>query len=146
MIDYSILTNNLLKDAEITEKLCLHEGWNANQIAETINHGGIYYCATINGNMAGHVGMSAIAGEGYITNIAVRDDYRKMGIGFGLMKQMLDYAKQNNLEFVSLEVRESNLAAINLYKKCGFELVGVRKNFYSNPTENANIMTYYLSR
>ena len=99
-----------------------------------------------NGKMAGHVGMSFFCGEGYITNVAVRENYRKRGIGTGLIETLLSFAKDKELEFVSLEVRASNNAAIKLYKKCGFELIGERKNFYTGPTENALIMTRLMSK
>ena len=55
-------------------------------------------------------------------------------------------SSEANCEFITLEVRESNLGAISLYEKAGFEKVGVRKNFYSHPTENAVLYTKYFSK
>ena len=84
--------------------------------------------------------------EGYVYNIAVIPEYRKKGIGTELMKTLLKYSNKNKLEFLSLEVRESNFEAISIYKNLGFKKMGVRKNFYELPVENAVVMTYYFNR
>ena len=82
--------------------------------------------------------------EGYITNVAVSPDFRRQGIARALIEALLAKARENGLAFVTLEVRESNAPAIALYTGAGFEPVGKRKNFYSNPTENAVLMTISL--
>ena len=91
--------------------------------------------------------MSVIIDEGYILNVAVHPDYQGMGIGKELVKYVNDFAVENNLTFVTLEVRPSNEKAINLYTGFGFEKVGERKDYYSNPKENALLLTkYYISK
>jgi ribosomal-protein-alanine N-acetyltransferase len=92
----------------------------------------------------GYGGMYTVLNEGYVTNIGVLPQFRRKGIGKSLVEKLLDYSKEKNLEFLTLEVRVSNKAATNLYKSFGFESVGNRKNFYSNPTEDALIMTRYF--
>ena len=82
-----------------------------------------------------------ILDEGYITNIAVTAAARRNGIATALMEKMLGYARQNKLKMMSLEVRQSNETAINFYCSYGFEIVGYRKNYYTNPTEDGHIMT-----
>lgn len=78
-----------------------------------------------------------------IYSVAVDLEYRKKGVG----KLLLEYffsALPDEVNSVGLEVRESNLPAIKLYEKTGFERVGLRKNFYSDPRENAILMTKKL--
>ena len=82
--------------------------------------------------------------EGYIYNIAVKFKYRRFGIGKDIVNELVNYSKNKNLKFLSLEVRKSNAPAINLYSNCGFEKVGNRKNYYTNPLEDAIIMTKFL--
>ena len=86
------------------------------------------------------MGISKIAGEGYVTNIAVLPAYRRQGIGKKILEHVIKDC-ESELEFISLEVRVSNNAAISLYEYFGFETVGTRKRFYTNPHEDALIMT-----
>ena len=90
------------------------------------------------------MGLSKIVGEGYVTNIAVLPEYRRLGIGEKILGYVIDNTKAE-LEFISLEVRVSNIAAISLYEKFGFERAGLRKRFYTNPQEDAIIMTKYFN-
>ena len=97
--------------------------------------------ATLDGNVVGYMGLQIFCGEGYVTNVAVLPEYRRQGIA----KMLIEKQMQNKMSFITLEVRESNLPAIKLYESCGFENVGIRPKFYSNPTENAIIMTKYFT-
>jgi ribosomal-protein-alanine N-acetyltransferase len=92
------------------------------------------------GKIVAFGGMWLILDEGHITNIAVDSDYRRMGIGRLLVKKMLIGAKEQKLEQVTLEVRESNFAAQKLYQQFGFEVLGRRKAYYSDNSEDALIM------
>lgn len=89
----------------------------------------------------GYAGLTVVAGEGYINNIAVRQEYRKQGVASALLGVFLRFAEAQNLAFLTLEVRPSNIAAKNLYMKHGFAQVGRRKNYYDGPKEDAIIMT-----
>ncbi len=90
--------------------------------------------------IAGYVCMYMAADEGEITNVAVRNDFRKMGIGGSLLDELIRTAGEHGMEKIFLEVRESNAPAIFLYEKKGFTQCGVRKGFYRNPTEAALVM------
>ena len=90
----------------------------------------------------GAVRPPAVLDEGYIANVAVSPVFRRQGIGRQLVRTLLERSK--DLAFVTLEVRASNAAAIALYTECGFQSVGVRKKFYSHPTEDALLMTVFL--
>lgn len=96
-----------------------------------------FLVAEIDGKAVGYMGLQIFSGEGYVTNVAVLPQYRKQGIAKALITEQM----KNHMDFITLEVRESNIPAVNLYTKMGFKNVGVRPNFYSNPTENAIIMT-----
>ena len=125
------------------EKICFNkEAWSEKAIAETINSGGCYFAAYNAEQMVGVVGAKQVLDEAYISNISVLPEFRRMGIAKALMNALILHLKQQNAAFVTLEVRDSNLGAIALYEKLGFELKGIRKNFYECPKEDARIMTY----
>ncbi len=126
--------------AEI-EKACFSSPWSENALSEELtNENAHFLTAFFNGEIAGYLGLHIICGEGYITNIAVLPDYRRHGIA----KALITEAFKNDLTFITLEVRKSNLPAISLYKSLGFDEVGERKSFYSNPEENAILMTKHF--
>ncbi len=81
--------------------------------------------------------------EGEIPTIAVAEKARKRGIGILLMQELLERKISYGVTDIFLEVRKSNVAAIGLYEKLGFEIVGCRKNFYQLPTEDAYIMAHH---
>lgn len=130
--------------AEI-EKLCFSDPWSEVGITAELSKNNAYFIvAEENSVVLGYLGLNFILDEGYIANIATHPSYRKQGIATGLLNDVLTFGKNNKLSFLSLEVRESNTSAISLYEKFDFKNVGTRKNFYSNPTENAVIMTVNL--
>ena len=93
------------------------------------------------GRVLGYVGMMCVLDEGQIINVAVHPDARRRGVGRRLMEAAQTYAKERGIVFLSLEVRESNIAARSLYSSLGWEEQGIRKGFYSHPVENACVMT-----
>lgn len=103
----------------------------------------VYRVAEVDGVAVAYMGMWILADEGHITNVAVAKAYRNMGIGGALIDHFIALAEEKKLCFLTLEVRESNLPAIALYSKKGFEPVGRRKRYYDN-TEDAILMTKYL--
>ena len=89
----------------------------------------------------GYGSLSVILDEGYIIDIAVLKEYRRQKAATFILQAIVDFAKIKSLKFLTLEVRESNDAAISLYSKFGFLKVGERKNYYSDPKENAVLLT-----
>ncbi len=125
------------------EKECFSTPWSENSLREEIdNERARFFVAVCDGNVAGYIGAHNVFGEVYITNVAVFPEYRRKGVAETLIKKLNDVSFSENAEFVTLEVRESNKGAINLYSKIGFKEVGKRKNFYENPREDALLMTY----
>ena len=90
------------------------------------------------GEITGFILFYNIAPEIQILNLGVRKSAQKMGIGSRLLECAIGC---EGIDLVTLEVRESNAAAINLYKKYGFRIDGVRKNYYEKPRENAVLMS-----
>ncbi|MCL2664675.1 MAG: ribosomal protein S18-alanine N-acetyltransferase [Defluviitaleaceae bacterium] len=90
--------------------------------------------------VAGYGGLWHIVNEGHINNIAVDENYRRMGIGSLLVEGLIRLATNKKMIGLTLEVRMGNLAAYALYAKHGFKIEGIRKNYYSEPKEDAIIM------
>ncbi|HIX89405.1 MAG TPA: ribosomal protein S18-alanine N-acetyltransferase [Candidatus Agathobaculum pullicola] len=128
--------------AEI-EKACFHAPWSEAMLREELDKG-IFLVAEQDGQAVGYVGCQTVLDEGYITNVAVSPDCRRQGIGRALIAELVSCARAKELSFVTLEVRASNASALALYEGAGFGRVGVRKNFYSAPSEDAVLMTRFL--
>ena len=84
------------------------------------------------GTLAGYICPMLLLDEGHILNVAVRNDYRGHGLGRLLVERVLRECRDRGAEFVSLEVRPSNTAAISLYRGLGFVETGLRKRYYEN--------------
>lgn len=124
------------------EKECFSSPWSEDGIrSELENSNARFFVAEYNGDVLGYAGMHTVCGECYIANIAVHGTYRKKGIASTLLEKLEETAKKENGEFITLEVRKSNENAIRLYSRLGYKEVGVRKNYYSKPTEDAVLMT-----
>lgn len=127
------------------EAECFSQPWSENALSEELKNENSHFLAAVSDGVLGYIGVQEICGEAYITNVAVFGEYRKEGIGRKLLNEACNSAKERGCEFITLEVRESNSAAISLYESEGFEKAGVRKNFYSSPTENGVIYTKYFT-
>ena len=143
-VTVSVANIDDVKDIANIENNSFSTPWSEKAIRESMDAGTIFYVACLNDKIVGYMGLSKIVGEGYVTNIAVLPEYRRLGIGEKILGYVIDNTKAE-LEFISLEVRVSNIAAISLYEKFGFERAGLRKRFYTNPQEDAIIMTKYFN-
>lgn len=90
----------------------------------------------------GYCGVVTASGEGDITNVAVKKSRQKEGIGRQLLAQLLARMEEAGVGALYLEVRAGNAGAIHLYRKLGFEEVGVRKNYYEAPREDGLVMKW----
>ena len=127
--------------AEI-ERLCFSLPWSENALRDELTNENAHFLTALTfGRVSGYIGIIEICGEADITNVAVHPDLRRFGIGKKLLDTAENEAVQRSCESITLEVRESNTAAISLYSSSGYEAVGIRKNFYEKPTENAVLMT-----
>ena len=131
------------------EKACFSEPWSEqgfmdgmNAPAVFLNNSGIVLVAEDEEQIAGYIGMYVSEPEGEITNVAVAQSARDRGMGASLVAAMQQWALEHGVERIVLEVRVSNAPAIHVYEKKGFVTIGVRKNFYRLPTEDAGIMEW----
>jgi len=91
--------------------------------------------------LVGIAGFWAMVHEAHITTLAVRDSYRRQGVGERLLIEIIEMAVQFNANVVTLEARVSNKQAQALYEKYWFQKVGLRKAYYTDNGEDALLMT-----
>ncbi len=130
-----------ISDIANIEKTCFASPWTEEGLAEEFENPLAHFLVAVGEEVMGYIGVHEICGEGSITNVAVLPNFRCNGIGKALVSAAIKGAKERNCEFITLEVRKSNFPAISLYSSLGFEQVGLRKNFYSSPNEDAVLMT-----
>ncbi len=123
------------------EKLSFSDPWSREAFYASLNSSCIFSLICDGERVAGYVIFALIPPEGEIYNIAVHPDY----LGLGASKRLYDdterRAYEKGVRTVYLEVRESNLRARRFYEKLGYIELGVRKNYYHQPTENAVLMS-----
>ena len=102
--------------------------------------GSIFLVAKMGEKVVGYLGMYCAFDEAEITNVGVDQQMWNQGIGQILMDAALKQARQEKIEHLILEVRKSNEQAIHLYKKMGFEKIGLRPDFYEQPREDGIVM------
>ena len=118
--------------------------WNYNVFKNELhNKNSRYIVAKQNNEIVGFAGIWIAIDEAHITNIVTRKDLRNLGIGSLLLNNLIILCNNLNLKSITLEVNEFNSSAINLYKKFGFNNLGIRKNYYKN-FESAIIMSKKL--
>ena len=134
--------DHLAEVAEL-ERICFSNPWSRNMLGEELDNMLSAFLVALDDRdrVVGYAGVQVILDEGYITNIAVRPECRRQGIAAKLLQVFMDFAKANQLSFLTLEVRASNYDAIALYGSRGFRSMGRRKNYYEHPREDALIMT-----
>jgi ribosomal-protein-alanine N-acetyltransferase len=94
--------------------------------------------------IAGYIVARETAGELHINNVAVRQQYRRRGIGLALLGKVIDEGRRLGVKTAFLEVRSGNFAAQALYERCGFNAIARRANYYSDPQEDAVVMSLVL--
>ncbi len=136
-----------LDKAAALERACFSLPWSRAMLAEDLKSETAAYVAAVaaDGSLLGYAGLHVVLDEGYITNVAVRPDARRQGIASALLAVFLRFSAAHSLSFLTLEVRDSNSAAIALYARHGFTAVGRRKNYYEDPREDAVLMTRFFS-
>ena len=123
------------------EKESFSMPWTREGLLTFLNRGDtLYLVAEKRGEILGYCGYLQVIDEADILNVAVKMMYRGQHIGTRMIQRLLEEGKKRGAYRFTLEVRQSNFAAIHVYEKIGFVSVGIRKNFYEKPTENAIIM------
>lgn len=127
------------------EQACFSHPWSRESIEEELcNPQAVIYAALENGVVIGYIGMQFVLDEGYVLNVAVEKAHRNRGIGSALIQTLVTHCKKENFAFLTLEVRAGNRTAQSLYGKFGFIKVGDRKNYYTQPAEDAVLMTLFF--
>ncbi|MCL2840339.1 MAG: ribosomal protein S18-alanine N-acetyltransferase [Defluviitaleaceae bacterium] len=116
--------------------------WSKDSILYEISEPHSIFLVAINQHhgVIGYGSMRHIIDEGHISNIAVSSAHKNQGVGSLLMDGLIHEARRLKMTALTLEVRESNLAAITLYEKYGFASAGVRRGYYVHPNEDGIVM------
>jgi len=128
------------------EKTCFVTPWSYDSLLTELRENSLaVYLVALNGaDVVGYAGMWHVVNEGHITNIAVKEEHRRKGIGTKILKRFIKIAAERGMMGLTLEVRISNIAAQRMYTKLGFKPEGFRKNYYDDTREDAVIMWKYL--
>jgi ribosomal-protein-alanine N-acetyltransferase len=100
--------------------------------------------AEVDNFLTGYAGFIIAAGEAQLTNIGVAQEYRGKSIAKSLLNRIFEIAKKADCDYIFLDVRPSNKAAINIYEKFGFSELYRRPNYYRIPPEDAIVMVKNL--
>lgn len=123
------------------EKLCFSKPWSQRSLMEQLDNPRAFFLVATEGDaILGYGGMHQYALDCYMDNLAVFGHRRNKGVGTAILQALLQEAEARGTAFLSLEVRKSN-RAVSLYHRLGFVEEGRRKNFYSDPREDALILT-----
>ncbi len=144
MIEIIPMERQHIKEVYAIELECFADPWSEDSLYKEImeNKLAVYFVARDieSGKLAGFAGLWHIINEGHITNVAVLPEFRGEGIGQRLVQTLIDYGLQHEMINLTLEVRVHNERAQGLYRKMGFKMIGLRKNYYSDTKEDAIIM------
>ena len=147
-MDFRLLPmdRSTVPDVAAIERECFSQPWSEDMLAEELYNDNASFIVAVadDGAVLGYAGRTVVLDEGYINNVAVRSQYRRMGVADALLGTFINFA-EDHLAFLTLEVRASNDKAISLYTKNGFVQEGRRKDYYKAPKEDAIIMTRRFS-
>lgn len=131
------------KEIFAIEMECFSVPWSLDSIeTELLNEDKkLYYVVEDANGVIGYAGAWLVYDEGQITNIAIRPSARRQGFGAKLTSALIEECFKRGMHEIFLEVRISNLSALSLYRQLGFTVKGMRKNYYSEPKEDAYIMS-----
>ena len=129
------------------EKVCFSDPWSERSIAtELSNPYSLWLVWEEEGTVLGYIGSQSVPPEADVMNLAVAPQARKQKIGSKLLTALCDVLHSQGIDKLLLEVRASNVPAICLYERFGFEVLGRRPKYYVNPVEDAYIMGKELSQ
>lgn len=126
----------------IEETVHPNHHWSKDAFYNELNNNLASYFCVKNDNdfLTGYIGLWKIIDEAHITTLAVHPDFQNLGLAKALIIRAVEDCYKSMIKYITLEVRESNIPAINLYKKFLFDAIGMRKKYYQDNNENAIIM------
>jgi ribosomal-protein-alanine N-acetyltransferase len=148
MNDFEVreLTPEMLGEAAEIEKLCFSEPWSPEALLYMCKSPNTHAVAVIiEGRLAAYGGCEFVPPEANIVNIATHPDFRRRGCAAAVIDSLEEFLSSKGVDSIFLEVRASNAPARALYEGKGFAVVGVRKNYYRFPTEDAEVMLKTIS-
>jgi len=117
------------------------EQWSAGMFWNELAAGHPYVAAVQDGEVVGYAGLVVVPpDEAWVNNMAVRRDHQRRGIGRALLDELLAIARRNGARHTLLEVASDNVPAQALYDSYGFEVIGLRKNYYQASGTDALVM------
>ena len=140
MIITNMRQQHVAQVAEL-EKLCFRDPWSEKSVAsELTNPLSLWLVAVEGETVAGYIGSQTVMDESDMMNVAVHPHFRKQGIATALIVGLVEELRKRGSRCLTLEVRASNENAISVYRKLEFREVGLRRNYYRNPREDALIL------
>ena len=142
------MTARSIPDVSRLEQECFSHPWQEASIEECFQNPAYYFFVAKDdeNDVVGYIATYIVRDEAFVENVCVAEHARRQGIGRALVERALEHSEANGASFLSLEVRRSNTAAVGLYTALDFEIEGTRKNYYSDPEEDALIMTRNYER
>lgn len=143
-INFRCMTEDDLATVVQIEAMSFYDAWNENMLRNELRNNLTYYLVMeSSGKLIGYAGFWLVAGEAQITRVAITAAERGQGYGTRLTAALISKAWELGADAITLEVRESNLAAQKAYLTCGFANEGLRPHYYEDNHENAVIMWLY---
>ncbi|HQM33732.1 MAG TPA: ribosomal protein S18-alanine N-acetyltransferase [Candidatus Hydrogenedentes bacterium] len=144
-VEFVTLAEAYLDEMMEIELEAYPEPWSRGMFREEIrNNRSYFYVMLQDGQLAGYGGFWLVLDEAHITSVTVRDSLRGRGLGRRLTQHLLEVAEGVGAHIATLEVRESNVRAQNLYKAFGFRQIGRRRGYYPKSGEDAIVMLLEL--
>ena len=142
---YRFFIKEDLEEISNIENVCINPPWSYKALCDFAESDtSRILVASYGGKVYGYITYSVVLDEVQIANVAVHPEQRRLGIAENLLKTLYANSIINGMKVIMLEVRESNVPAINLYRKCGYKEVGRRKGYYTDPKEDALLMNLNL--
>ena len=131
----------MIDEIDEINRRCFSDPWSKALLEQDTKNPNSFYAVYKEDTVSGYAGMTVIAGEANVTNVAVLPEMRRRGIGKKVLGRLIEICIENKFSLITLEVRKSNESAISLYESLGFIEEGERKKYYSDNGEDALIMT-----
>jgi len=131
------------------ERLSFPNPWHESTFRGEVQHRPISFPTVIVhetlGRVIGYIIYWVIGEDVQVNNIAIHPEFRRMGIGERALKQVIEEVRFRGARLITLEVRPTNTAAMTLYRKLGFRMMGIRKGYYTMPPEDAVVLGLHLN-
>lgn len=146
-LDYAPMVAADLEEVYAVEQSVYPHPWSRGNFADSLDAGYHAWVLRDQGTLAGYFLLMAAVDEAHLLNVSVAEDRQRQGLGHYLLNKVAACARGLGTESILLEVRPSNLRALQVYRRYGFEEIGRRKAYYpahNGQREDAIVMRYLL--